>query len=80
MLRLHLLIAAFVQQSGPDGAAQTAIETALAEEGNRVVNADFPARLLPIIAHLHYVQAVADPRSDALAAELINATARAERH
>jgi tetratricopeptide (TPR) repeat protein len=77
-LRIHQLVSAFAHATVADAAAQPDAEAALTDEANRRVNAGYPARLLPILAHARHAQARADARADAQAAALANALARAE--
>jgi tetratricopeptide (TPR) repeat protein len=76
--RLHRLVVAFVLSVGADDAAQTAVEQALTDQGNRLVNDGFPVRLLSILVHLRHAMMVADQRGDAQAGELANVLGRVE--
>jgi tetratricopeptide (TPR) repeat protein len=79
MLRIHRLIAAFAREAAADDAAQTAVEEALTNAGNRLVNGGLPARLQPLLAHLRHAMASANRRGDARAGALANAIGRAEK-
>ncbi|MBK9709727.1 MAG: tetratricopeptide repeat protein [Kouleothrix sp.] len=77
-LRIHRLISAFTQHTAPAVGAQEAVEDALTDAGNRLVNDRIPSRLLPVVAHLRHALIAADPRADPRGASLANAVARAE--
>ena len=59
-------------RAGPGDTAQTAVETTLREEANRLNNAGFPAPLLAWQPHLRHVTDIALPRADELSADLGN--------
>ena len=77
-LRVHRLIVVFARETIGDQEAQEAVERTLVEVGDNLFDEGLATRLLPYMAHLRYVMAVADGRGDVLAGELANALGRAE--
>jgi tetratricopeptide (TPR) repeat protein len=71
-LRLHRLLVHFVRSINRDAGSQTAVETVVLDEANRLNNAGVPAPLLTWQAHLRHVTDRALPRRDAIAAGLAN--------
>jgi hypothetical protein len=67
-LRLHRLLAAFVQVQPAAITAQAAVEQAISTEANRLNQAGYPAVLLAWQVHLRHVTDQACPRQDAQAA------------
>jgi tetratricopeptide (TPR) repeat protein len=72
-LRLHRLLAAFVQGVGAGDKAQAAVEEALLAEASRLNKAGYPAPLLDWQSHLRTVTDAARKREDKRAARLCNA-------
>ncbi len=54
-LRLHRLLARFIQDLRPDDTARSAVEAALLKEADQLNNAGYPAPLLEWQAHLRHV-------------------------
>jgi hypothetical protein len=77
-LKIHRLVSAYATAACADAQAQPAVEQALTDMGNALVNDGFPAALSPLLAHLRHGLAAAGLREDAAVAALANAAARAE--
>jgi tetratricopeptide (TPR) repeat protein len=71
-VRLHRLLAAFVQLAHSDPEAQTAVEQTMLTIANRLSNAGDPRPLLALEVHLRAVTDAAQRREDAQAAGLCN--------
>ena len=71
-LRLHRLLARFVDTLGADPEAAGAVEEALFAEANRINLAGFPAPLRPWLGHLRHVAAEAESRGGELSGSLWN--------
>jgi len=69
-LRIHRLVAAFVQETAADETAQSTVEKTLLEQARHVNDADSPSLLRPIQVHLRWVTDLAMQREDTRAAEL----------
>ena len=72
-LKLHRLLAAFVQGEPGGEAAQADVEATVYAEANRLNGAGYPAALLPWQSHLRHVTEVALVREDERAADLCSA-------
>ena len=71
-LRLHRLLAMFVQQMATDDTAQAAVEQIMLKTANRLNNAGDPRPLLALQSHLRHITDVALTREDEMAARLSN--------
>lgn len=71
-LRLHRLIAAFVQSVAADDGAQAAVEQVLIATTSRLNNEGYPAPLLALEAHVRHSTDAASERVDEQAAALCN--------
>ena len=73
-LRLHRLLAAFVQEAVGEGLAEAreAVEIAVFEEADRLKNTEYPALLLAWQPHLRAITEVAQARGDAWGAKWCN--------
>ncbi|HVF59673.1 MAG TPA: tetratricopeptide repeat protein [Thermoanaerobaculia bacterium] len=71
-LRLHRLLARFVDALGADPEAADAVEATLFEEANRINREGFPAPLRPWLGHLRHVAAKAESRGGERAGSLWN--------
>jgi tetratricopeptide (TPR) repeat protein len=69
-VRLHRLLMAFVRGIARDTVAQTAVEDKLIAEAERLLNAGYPAPLLPLHPHLRTVTEDAQQRGDTRTAHL----------
>jgi tetratricopeptide (TPR) repeat protein len=70
VVRLHRLLAAFVEAIAQDAAAQAAVEDVLLAEAERLVNAGYPSPVLVLHPHLRAVTEAAQRREDTRAAGL----------
>jgi tetratricopeptide (TPR) repeat protein len=64
-LRLHRLLAMFVQQTVVDADAQGAVNEAVRAVASRINNAGYPSAMQTILAHLHHVTDSRMQRNDA---------------
>jgi tetratricopeptide (TPR) repeat protein len=71
-VRLHRVLAAFVQSAHSDPEAQTAVEQTMLTIANRLNNAGDPRPLLTLEVHLRAVTDAAQRREDTQAARLCN--------
>jgi Tfp pilus assembly protein PilF len=71
-VRLHRLLAAFVQSAHSDPEAQTAVEQTMLTIANRLNNSGDPRLLLALEVHLRAVTDAAQHREDTQAARLCN--------
>ena len=69
---MHRLVAGYVQATRWDGKALEAVEMAVLEAANIVDNSGYPARMLPLLAHLRAITDQALQRRDKIAADLAN--------
>lgn len=74
-VRLHRLLAAFVNQFSSDAQAQADVEMAVLREAQRLNKRHNPGPLRVWDIHLHHVAAVAQTRQDARAADLCHTLA-----
>ncbi|HEX6287740.1 MAG TPA: FxSxx-COOH system tetratricopeptide repeat protein [Herpetosiphonaceae bacterium] len=72
-LRMHRLVAAFVQAVLVDGAAQVAVEATMLRVADDLNKRRNPRPLLAVQPHLRFIMEAAQPRSDARSAGLYNA-------
>src|SRR5262249_38985306 len=72
-LRMHRLVAKFVQERSRDAEAQAVVERVVLETANRLNDAGIPAPLLALQAHLRTVADAALHQEDEHAASLCNA-------
>jgi tetratricopeptide (TPR) repeat protein len=68
--RLHRLLARFVRDIASDEAARDAVEQALIDNTDALIDQGYPARLLPILPHLRDLTDTARDRADEHAATL----------
>ncbi len=71
-LRLHRLLAMFVQQMATDDTVQAAVEQTIQETARRLNNAGDPRPLLALQSHLRHITDAAYQREDERAASLCN--------
>src|SRR5262249_48733831 len=72
-LRMHRLVAMFVQERSSDAEAQAVVEQVVLQTANRLNDAGIPAPLLALQAHLRAVVDAALQREDERAASLCSA-------
>jgi tetratricopeptide (TPR) repeat protein len=69
-VRLHRLLAVFVRAVAHNTVAQMAVEDVLLATAERLIDAGYPAALLPLYPHLRAVTEAAQPREDVRTARL----------
>jgi tetratricopeptide (TPR) repeat protein len=71
-VRMHRLVACFVRDALPDEGALNDVEAVVYNAAEEANNSGYPARMLPVLAHLKYLTDQALKRNDAQAARLAN--------